>query len=88
MLTATVKQVTLPPYQLVLHGHASGVFYARADLQSDICPGDTMPRTVTLAIDLPASASRLYRIHLDSAEHAAFRLAQTVLDLLVRVPAA
>lgn len=31
-----------------------------------------MPRTVTLAVDLPASAARLYRMYLDPKEHAAF----------------
>lgn len=31
-----------------------------------------MPRTVTLAVDLPASAVRLYRMYLDPKEHAAF----------------
>jgi activator of HSP90 ATPase len=35
-------------------------------------PGNAMPRTVTLAIDLPASARRLYRMYLDPQEHAAF----------------
>jgi activator of HSP90 ATPase len=31
-----------------------------------------MPRTVTLAIDLPASAARLYRMYLDPKVHGAF----------------
>jgi uncharacterized protein YndB with AHSA1/START domain len=31
-----------------------------------------MPRTVTLAVDLPASPARLYRMYLDPREHAAF----------------
>jgi uncharacterized protein YndB with AHSA1/START domain len=31
-----------------------------------------MPRTVTLAVDLPATAARLYRMYLDPKEHAAF----------------
>ena len=31
-----------------------------------------MPRTVTLAVELPASPSRLYRMYLDPREHAAF----------------
>ena len=31
-----------------------------------------MPRTVTLAVDLPASAARLYRMYLDPKQHAAF----------------
>ena len=31
-----------------------------------------MPRTVTLAVELPASAARLYRMYLDPKEHGAF----------------
>ena len=31
-----------------------------------------MPRTVTLAVDLPAPAARLYCMYLDPKEHAAF----------------
>jgi uncharacterized protein YndB with AHSA1/START domain len=31
-----------------------------------------MPRTVTLAVELPASATRLYRMYLDPKQHAAF----------------
>ena len=31
-----------------------------------------MPRTVTLAVDLPASAARLYGMYLDPKQHAAF----------------
>jgi uncharacterized protein YndB with AHSA1/START domain len=31
-----------------------------------------MPRTVTLAVDLPASAAKLYRMYLDPKQHAAF----------------
>ena len=31
-----------------------------------------MPRTVTLAVELPASAARLYRTYLDPKQHAAF----------------
>ncbi|HLQ13982.1 MAG TPA: SRPBCC domain-containing protein [Steroidobacteraceae bacterium] len=31
-----------------------------------------MPRTVTMAVDLPASAARLYRMYLDPKQHAAF----------------
>ena len=31
-----------------------------------------MPRTVTLAVDLPASATRLYGMYLDPKQHAAF----------------
>lgn len=38
----------------------------------DVCPGETMPRTVSLAVDLPASAGRLYRMYLDPKAHAAF----------------
>jgi uncharacterized protein YndB with AHSA1/START domain len=31
-----------------------------------------MPRTVTSAVELPASAARLYRMYLDPKQHAAF----------------
>ena len=31
-----------------------------------------MPRTVTMAVDLPASAAQLYRMYLDPKQHAAF----------------
>jgi len=32
----------------------------------------TMPRTVTMAVHLPASAARLYRMYLNPKQHAAF----------------
>ena len=31
-----------------------------------------MPRTITMAVDLPASAARLYHIYLNPVQHAAF----------------
>jgi uncharacterized protein YndB with AHSA1/START domain len=31
-----------------------------------------MSRTITLAVDLPASPARLYRMYLDPKQHAAF----------------
>ena len=31
-----------------------------------------MPRTITMAVDLPCSPTRLYRMYLDSKVHAAF----------------
>lgn len=31
-----------------------------------------MPRTITMAVDLPASPARLYRMYLDPKKHAAF----------------
>src|SRR5258706_3223338 len=31
-----------------------------------------MPRTVTMAVHLPASAAKLYRMYLDPKQHAAF----------------
>jgi uncharacterized protein YndB with AHSA1/START domain len=31
-----------------------------------------MPRTITMAVHLPASAARLYRMYLDPGKHAAF----------------
>jgi uncharacterized protein YndB with AHSA1/START domain len=34
--------------------------------------GDVMPRTITMAVDLPCSPARLYRMYLDPALHAAF----------------
>jgi uncharacterized protein YndB with AHSA1/START domain len=44
----------------------------RCDTCSSLPLGGDMPRTVTLAVDLPASAARLYRMYLDPKEHAAF----------------
>jgi hypothetical protein len=34
--------------------------------------GDVMPRTITMAVDLPAPPARLYRMYLSPAQHAAF----------------
>jgi uncharacterized protein YndB with AHSA1/START domain len=34
--------------------------------------GDVMPRTITMAVDLPASPARLYRMYISPKSHAAF----------------
>src|SRR5260221_13687038 len=34
--------------------------------------GEAMPRNITMAVDLPASPARLYRMYLDPKQHAAF----------------
>jgi activator of HSP90 ATPase len=42
------------------------------DTCSSLLLGGDMPRTVALAVELPATAARLYRMYLDPKEHAAF----------------